>query len=105
MRRRGFSLVEVLVALVVMEVGLLGVLGTLVLASRILNEAQVLERGVSAMEDVYRRVDLGLLPPSGRDSLPGGEVLWDDADGGLVRVTFQPEAFGVPVTLVGARIP
>lgn len=105
MTRRGFSLVEVLVALVVLEVGLLGVLGTLVLAARTLNEAQVLEHGVAAMDEVYRRLGMGLLPLSGRDSVVGGEVLWDNVGDGLVRITFRPRAFGSPVTVVGARIP
>lgn len=73
MTRRGFTLVEVLVAMVVMEIGLLGVVGTLVLAARTVHRADVLERMVTEAGRTYDSVWSARGPrgPGG----PGGAAL------------------------------
>lgn len=76
MRRAGFTLVEILVALVVLEVGLLGVVGTLWLAARTLTDAEILERGVTIMEGVYDSLSGERTPTDGARPSPPGQVRW-----------------------------
>lgn len=76
MRRRGFTLVEILVALVVVEVGVLGVVGTLLLAARTLGRAEALEHGVTALEAAYDSLRTVPRPSDGRALVPPGEVRW-----------------------------
>lgn len=76
MKNRGFTLVEILVAVVILEVGLLGVLGTLWLAAHTLTRAQVLERGVATMEGVYDSLALVSFPSEGTRPSSPGEVRW-----------------------------
>jgi type II secretory pathway pseudopilin PulG len=84
----GFTLVEVLVALVLLEVGLMGVVGTLVLAARSLTRAELGERGVAAVEHVLDSlVTAGVTAGEGRVDVRGGEVVWRAA-GGSVRLVF-----------------
>jgi type II secretory pathway pseudopilin PulG len=56
MTRRGFTLVEVLMAMVVLEVGCLGVAGTLLLAARTMHRAESLERAVTEAGWLYDSV-------------------------------------------------
>lgn len=104
--RGGFTLVEVLVALVVLEVGLLGVVGTLLLATRLLNEAQVMEGATTVMERMYEEVRQGpapgKAPPPGSEVVPGGEVRWEALGGGRFRVDFIPEGRVPAATVHGA---
>ena len=89
MRRRGFTLVEVLVALVVLEVGLLGVVGTLLLGARTLRRAERLEWAAAEVQRVYDSLASAPSAP-GEGRLPSafGEVRWH-ADGlGRVRLEF-----------------
>lgn len=82
-------MVEVLVALVIFEVGLLGVVGTLVLASRTVTRAVLLERAVGQVESVLD--SLAQVPGGGRGhrTVVGGSLSWSvDADG-TTSVTFQ----------------
>lgn len=76
MSRSGFTLVEILVALVVLEVGLLGVVGTLWLAERTLTGAEILERGVGVMEGVYDSLSSEAAPSDGWRPSPPGQVRW-----------------------------
>ena len=76
MSRSGFTLVEILVALVVLEVGLLGVVGTLWLAARTLTRAEILERGVGVMEGVYDSLSSETAPSDGWRPSPPGQVRW-----------------------------
>ncbi len=82
MVRRGFTLIEVLVALILLEVGLLGVVGTLVLAARTLTRGELEERGIAAVERVLDSLSTaGVSSGEGRVTTPGGEVRWRAAAG------------------------
>jgi len=50
MSRQGFTFIEVVVASVLLQVGLVGVLGTLVRATEIRTEAEFLERAIGVAE-------------------------------------------------------
>lgn len=82
---RGFTLVEILVALVILQVGLLGVVGTLVLAARVLNQARDLEVAVAALEAVYDSLRLADgTEGRGEARLGPGILSWSaGADGAL----------------------
>jgi Tfp pilus assembly protein PilV len=82
MRRIGFTLVEVLVAIVVLEVGLLGVAGTLVLAVRAMRRAETMERAVTDAERVYDSISSVAEPSSGSAAGALGPVRWTVATGG-----------------------
>lgn len=76
MRRRGFTLVEVLVSLVILEVGMLGVVGTLWLAAVTLSRAERTERGVAELEWAYDSLAATRLPESGLREGDRGTVRW-----------------------------
>lgn len=76
MRRGGFTLVEVLVALVVLEVGLLGVVGTLWLAAVTLARAERTERGVAQLERLYDSLAVVTAPASGALVTSSGTARW-----------------------------
>lgn len=84
----GFTLVEVLVALVVLQVGLLGVVGTLLLASRTLGRAEVVEWAVA---EVQRAADslAGTEPGGGRAASGPGELVWEVDGGGRIIVAYR----------------
>ena len=90
---RGFTLVEVVVALIVLQVGILTSLGVLVLATRTMARAQVLERvawRVSAVRDSLAAVD-GVV--AGQDSVDAVRVSWTPTATGFALVV---EGDGVP---------
>ncbi len=84
MRRAGFTLVEVLVALVVLEVGILGVVGTLWLAAATLARAERTERGVAQLERLYDSLAAVEAPASGALVTPSGTANWWLSGGGLL---------------------
>ncbi|MGD2070864.1 MAG: hypothetical protein PVI57_19490 [Gemmatimonadota bacterium] len=86
-RRPGFSLVEIVVALIVLELGLLAVVGLSVLAARTLAEAAELQRATGALEVVVDSLlEAGSWSP-GERSLPPHRVRWWRETGQLrVRV-------------------
>jgi prepilin-type N-terminal cleavage/methylation domain-containing protein len=98
--RRGFTLVEVLVALVVLEVGLLGVVGTLWLAAVTMSRAERTERGVAEVERVYDSLAAAELPGSGTREGVGGTLRWEVA-GRAVHVEYATGADSVLVRLEG----
>ena len=83
MRRGGFTLVEVLVALVVVEVGLVGVVGTLYVAAATLARAERTERGVAQLERLYDSLTAVQAPASGALVTPTGTARWWIAGGDL----------------------
>jgi prepilin-type N-terminal cleavage/methylation domain-containing protein len=88
--RSGFTLVEVLVSLVVLQVGLLGVVGTLLLASRTLRGAELTEWAVA---EVQRTADslLATGAGAGAGQAPSGpgELRWEVDGGGRLRVEYH----------------
>ena len=88
--RSGFTLVEILVAIVVLQVGLLGVVGTLLLASRTLRRAELTEWAVA---EVQRTADsllaIGAGTGGGQASSGPGELRWEVDGGGRFRVEYH----------------
>ena len=80
--RRGFTLVEVLVELVILQVGLLGVAGQIGVAHSMLDRAVRLEWAVAVAESVAD--SLSRFGYSGRGSieLAAGRVGWEPWSGG-----------------------
>ncbi len=74
--RRGFTLLEVILAVLVLQLGVLGVAGLLELTSRTLTRAELVESAVTRAEGVLdslrgvRSVEAGSRP------FPGGVVVW-----------------------------
>ncbi len=97
---RGFTLTELLVTLVVLEVGLLGVVGTLALASRTLAEAEALERLVDEAGAV--RDSLAGIPGAGAGAreTPWGVVRWNAPRNGAVALELVPGGGAVHRVLV-----
>lgn len=87
--RRGHTLVELLVALIILEVGLLGVVGTCLLAERFVTRAEVLEWGVA---EVQRTLDslaaIGPSPGEHRQPSGPGELRWSVGGGGTVLIEY-----------------
>jgi Tfp pilus assembly protein PilV len=85
--RAGFTLLEVVVALLVLEVAVVGLIGSLVLASATLTQAESLERAVATAEGILD--SLVASPTILADSVAhtgGGTVKWSVDDSGHVRV-------------------
>ena len=87
--RRGFTLLEVIVALLLLQVAVVGAVGTLVLASRTLGEAEHVERAVLAAEGLLDSLAGSGSAKSGSRALAGGELEWfvDSVGGVLVRAS------------------
>ena len=81
-----FTLLEVVLALIVLEIGVLGIAGTLYLASTTLRRAETLERAVARAEGVLDSLGRGAEPGAGRASFSAGEVAWSVGDSGQVEV-------------------
>jgi prepilin-type N-terminal cleavage/methylation domain-containing protein len=87
--RGGFTLVEVLVALVVLQVGLMGVVGTLLLAARTLGRAEAEEEGVVELSRVLDSLSLGGSSGAGTRRTRAGVVTWSAGGGGSLHVVFS----------------
>lgn len=74
---RGFTLIEVVIALVVLEIGVLGVVGTLLLATRTLTEAERTTRAAAEAALVADSLETHGFAGPGEDSFPGGVVRWE----------------------------
>ncbi len=101
MTRRGFTLVEVLVALVVVEVGLLGVVGTLYLAAVTLARAERTERGVAQLERLYDSLAAVRHPGPGVLETPSGTSRWW-VEGDRVRLEFSAAGDSASVVVEAA---
>lgn len=82
--KSGFSLVEVVVALVVLEVAILGAVGTVVVASRTMSEAESIESAVSALEGTADSLSATATAGHGDKVVAGGRIHWEvQSDGGF----------------------
>lgn len=89
--RTGFTLVEVVVALLVFEVGVMGVVGLVALSGRLLGRAALTERAVYGAQQVVDSVADAPRGGPGERPFPGGRLNWStsDAGRGLRRVRVQ----------------
>lgn len=78
----GFTLIEVVVALLVLEVGVLGALATMVVAAETLRRAQGLERATGRVEAVLDSLRGGATPDSASILFDDVRIRWTvDGDG------------------------
>ncbi len=101
---RGFTLIEVVMALLVLEVGILGAVGVLLLASETLTHAEVVERGVLEAEAALDSLQAGVFPTSGLRERPDGTLSWKTSVEGTVRVRYRSHAFGVVIDVSGPTL-
>lgn len=82
---RGFTLLEVVVSLLLLEVAVVSALGTLAVASRTLADAEHLERAVVEAEGVLDSLVGVSGPEGGSRAFAGGALEWSvDSVGGVV---------------------
>ena len=103
MRRSGFTLVELLVALVIFEVGLLGVVGTLVLASRTVAQASLLERAVGEVESLVDSLSGSPGVGPGQRTTLGGSISWSVDAAGAASVVFIGDG-GTPLLELSTQV-
>lgn len=103
--RAGFTLLEVVVALLLMEVAVLAAAGTLVLASRSMAEASHLERAVMEAEGVLDSLSSVAGPVSGGRAYPGGDIKWTVDSSGVVLLTVVSGEGEARLELTSAMIP
>ncbi|MEQ1857833.1 MAG: prepilin-type N-terminal cleavage/methylation domain-containing protein [Longimicrobiales bacterium] len=84
--KRGFTLLEVVVALLVLEVAVVGVVGALVLASSTLTRAEVLERAAAEAEGVLDSLARTRGPRADSSGRPWGALVWIVDDSARVHV-------------------
>ena len=87
--RAGFSLIEVMVALVVFEVGLLGVLAMTLQAQKTLLAAVASESASRAVEWLADSLSFTGWGGPGSIETEQGLIRWTREAGGLVTITFQ----------------
>ena len=95
--RSGFSLLEAIVALVILEIGLLAVVGMVTVASRTFNEAQTREWGTAAASAVADSLAHFGFTGAGEEVSELGRVRWEGSPGGsegLVRVRIRGDPSG-----------
>ena len=82
----GFSLLEVIVALFVLEVAVVGMVGSLVLAAAHLRRAETIEMAVAGAEGLLD--SLSRVESAAADTLAysGGTIAWSVDDSGRVSV-------------------
>jgi len=83
---RGFTLVEVVVALLLLEVVVLGGVGLLAVSSATLTAAEELERAVGLAEGVLDSLSSAPVREDGAASYRGGEVRWSVGTDGATLV-------------------
>ena len=82
--RNGFSLVEVVVALMILQVGLLGVVGLFTLASRRLLHALLVERAVAEVAAVADSLSASGARNGGQSVRGDWRIVWEGQSGGFV---------------------
>jgi len=82
----GFTLLEVVVAVVLLEIGVLASAGTFVVAARSLREAEHLERAVLEGEGLLDSLAGAGVAVDGSRPYPGGTVEWTVDASGIVEL-------------------
>lgn len=95
MVRRGFSLVEVIVALTLLSVGLLAVAGTAGLAATLARDAEMQEEGAFIASQIIDSLAVASAPASGRQQRGPFQLEW------TVTPTERALTIGVRVAVVG----
>jgi Tfp pilus assembly protein PilV len=103
-RAAGFTLVEVVVALVVLELGLLGVVGSFVLAGQTLTRAEALERGVAEVHALYDSLSLGASAGADEREVGRAWLVWEVGAGGELAIRYELPRDSVLIRLEG-RVP
>ena len=80
----GLTLVEVVIALVIVQIGVLGALSSLTLATRTLSEADRLETQIVEMTTALDSLAMVPNPNSGERLSAGGTIRWSTRDGALL---------------------
>lgn len=88
--RDGHSIAEVVVALLLLELGVLSVVTSTVLADRISRQALLLERAVGVAEEVADSLLIDGYSGAGSRELPWGAIRWETSEGGRVAVAVMP---------------
>jgi type II secretory pathway pseudopilin PulG len=84
--RGGFTLLEVVVALLVLEVAVVGMVGSLVLAASTLTRAETLEMAVANAEGLLDSLSRAAGPATDSVVYDGGKIAWSIDDSGRVSV-------------------
>jgi Tfp pilus assembly protein PilV len=101
---RGFTLIEVVVALIVLEVAVIGVLGSMTLSASIMRQAEALERATARAEGVLDSLSAGGEPGAGMNTFHGGTVEWVVLPDGEVTVVSSNDRDGALITFL-SRVP
>jgi prepilin-type N-terminal cleavage/methylation domain-containing protein len=89
--RRGFTLIEVVIALVVLELAVVGAAGLFVIASATLVGAERMERAAALAEGLLDSLAAESVPAPGEARLGWGDVRWNVGAGGeLTLVALGP---------------
>lgn len=103
-RGRGFTLLEVVVALLVLELGVLGVLGTMLVAAQTLRRAERLERASAGVEAILDSLRAGAAPDSASLALDDVRIAWAVDELGRVEISATDENGG-PLVRARSRVP
>ena len=89
MSRSGHTLVELLVALVLLQVGILAAVGTCLLASRVLTRAELVEWGAAEVQRVLDSLSSEGPSATAAEAASGpGTLRWAVTAAGAVRVQY-----------------
>lgn len=104
-RSRGFTLLEVVIALLVLEIAVVGAVGLVVLASATLSRAERLERATARAEGILDSLARSVAPVDGVAAWEAGEILWWVGPGGEVRLVASGPAGDTLLTLASLLPP
>ena len=83
---KGFTLLEVVVALLVLEIAVVGLVGSLVLAASTLTRAEALEMAVASAEGLLDSLSRADSAAADSVAFEGGEITWSIDDSGRVSL-------------------